>query len=251
MLKMQARKLLYITTTGYGLIYNSSGTNYVVNSGNNTLFVQVRDKSTGKSVRITKKNYNIKGLTINSLDVTSDYNSFFVGERISLSVDVENEAGYRYNPRLFSYSTDNGKTYTVINSYGGGYYGCSFTPTKAGKYLIKYSISDFIGQKAEKIVTINVKDASKKVVVYYNNSNWSNANIHYGINGNWTNVPGVAMKSSDNPKYTWKYVIDLGDASSVQVCFNNGNGSWDSRNGANYTLTAGSYCIVYGNIYNA
>lgn len=35
------------------------------------------------------------------------------------------------------------------------------------------------------------------------------------------------------------YVLD--DAESVTACFNNGNGSWDSNNGANYTISAGTF----------
>ncbi len=128
----------------------------------------------------------------------------------------------------------------------------TFTPTKAGVYTVVCYVPDAAYGPVIQTLDITVTDEpDNTVVVYYNNSNWADANIHYGINGVWTDVPGVAMQPSDNPKYTWKYVIDLGDADSVQVCFNNGKGQWDSRNGANYTLIAGSYSIVNGQIYNA
>jgi hypothetical protein len=56
------------------------------------------------------------------------------------------------------------------------------------------------------------------------------------------------MEESDIDGYTWKYEIDLGTESGVQVCFNNGNNWWDSRNGANYYVTAGTYGIKDGTV---
>ena len=239
-----------LTTDVYRLAHNDENSlEYIVNSGNHPVFVDIKDTASGKVVR-KSINYYVEGMSIESFTATAPNGSFNVGERIHLAVTVKNEAGYRYNPREFSYSTDNGKTYKIINFYGGAHYGCDFTPTQAGNYKLKYYISDFVGQKAERVIDITV--APSQAVVYYDNASWNKANIHYCVdNGSWTNVPGVQMQDSDNPKYTWKYVIDLGDASSVQVCFNDGEGHWDSCNGANYTLTAGSYCIVYGRIFNA
>lgn len=95
------------------------------------------------------------------------------------------------------------------------------------------------------VIGVNVQAAtnSKTVTVYYNNS-WSNAYIHYKVgNGNWTTVPGVQMETGNTEGYAWKYVINLGSEDSATVCFNNGNGVWDSRNGENYTVYAGSYGI--------
>ena len=76
--------------------------------------------------------------------------------------------------------------------------------------------------------------------------------IHYRIgNGQWTSVPGVPMeKSNEVTGYTHKITIDLGTATTLTVCFNNGNGSWDSRNGANYTFNAGTYTYSNGVIKN-
>lgn len=88
-----------------------------------------------------------------------------------------------------------------------------------------------------------------KAVIYYNNNSWTNANIHYQVdNGSWTNVLGVSMSSSDIDGYTWMYVIDLGDQNGANICFNNGNGNWDSRNGANYRVGNGKYAVENGNI---
>lgn len=83
------------------------------------------------------------------------------------------------------------------------------------------------------------------VEVYYYNARWTNAYIHYKVgNGDWTSIPGKKMiTSTEQSGYTWKYTIDLGTATEATVCFNNGNGSWDSRNQANYKVYAGKYGI--------
>lgn len=76
--------------------------------------------------------------------------------------------------------------------------------------------------------------------------------IHYKIgNGQWTSVPGVQMQKCDElTGYTHKITVDLGTATMLTVCFNNGNGSWDSRNGANYTFNVGTYTYSNGVIKN-
>ena len=57
------------------------------------------------------------------------------------------------------------------------------------------------------------------------------------------------MESSDVSGYTWMYTINLEDTDSVVVCFNNGYGSWDSKNGANYTLSGEKVGVKNGIIY--
>ncbi|MCR5607797.1 MAG: alpha-amylase [Lachnospiraceae bacterium] len=84
-------------------------------------------------------------------------------------------------------------------------------------------------------------------VYYYNANNWSNVNIHYSIDGkNWTDVPGVAMKKGSNGYYT--YTLELGKNEGAVVCFNDGNGNWDSRNAQNYSIGTGSFTIKDGNV---
>lgn len=103
--------------------------------------------------------------------------------------------------------------------------------------------------KATKDVTINVTRQVQEdtITVYYKaSSSWSKAYIHYKIgNGSWTKAPGVKMEATTEKNgYNYKFVIDCGDATSATVCFNNGSGSWDSRNQANYKLKAlGEYGI--------
>lgn len=52
--------------------------------------------------------------------------------------------------------------------------------------------------------------------------------------------------TKDKDGYTWKYVIDLKNAKDATICFNNGNNAWDSKNGSNYSVTAGVYGIKNG-----
>lgn len=82
------------------------------------------------------------------------------------------------------------------------------------------------------------------VTVYYKRStstSWTNAYVHYKVNGTWTKSPGFAMEKV-SAGY-WKYTIDLGTATEATMCFNNGNGSWDSNSSKNYTVYVGSYLV--------
>ena len=67
--------------------------------------------------------------------------------------------------------------------------------------------------------------------------------------GSWTAVPGVAMTATGELSgYTHKYTINLGTATHANVCFNDGHGSWDSRNGANYYFEKGTYKYSNGSV---
>ena len=126
-----------------------------------------------------------------------------------------------------------------------------WTPEKAGDYTIYLSLEDENGIRItkEKKCTVTKPDTNT-ATVYYANSSWNNAYIHYKVgNGSWTSVPGVKMEeSSAQDGYTWRYDIDLGEESNATVCFNNGNNVWDSNNGANYTVSKGTYGIKNGSV---
>ena len=216
--------------------------------GNNTLYVDITDTETNQTIRQTIDNYYVAGLNIESLTATTASGKYKVNEKVNLTAVVVNEAMYRYNSRTFTIK-HNGTTSTIPIYSSSTEYTASFTPDEAGTYEISFSVSDYLGQSDTETITINVADESNTVTVYYKNNSWSNANIHYCVNnGSWTNVPGVTMSASDISGYTWKYVIDLGEQSGAQVCFNNGNNWWDSRNGANYYVTTGTYGISNGNV---
>lgn len=84
---------------------------------------------------------------------------------------------------------------------------------------------------------------SNQLTVYYYSSSWSNSYMHYAVgNGTWTAAPGVKMSTTSNSKYK-VITIDMGTASTVTACFNNGSGTWDNNNNKNYTLSAGTYTV--------
>ncbi len=88
------------------------------------------------------------------------------------------------------------------------------------------------------------------VEVYYGNESWNQAYIHYKVgNGQWTAVPGVKMSSTNQREgYQWKYTIDLGNETEAAVCFNDGNGNWDSKYGENYKVYTGIYAVKNGEV---
>lgn len=89
--------------------------------------------------------------------------------------------------------------------------------------------------------------AATSTVYYKPATGWSSTYMHYGINGSWTAVPGVVMDSASCAGWKVK-TVELGTAASFAVAFNNGSGSWDSKNGANYTISPGVYQVANGAI---
>ncbi|CCK25026.1 secreted alpha-amylase [Streptomyces davaonensis JCM 4913] len=80
--------------------------------------------------------------------------------------------------------------------------------------------------------------------VYYSTEalGWSTANIHYQpAGGSWTTVPGIGMQAAC-PGW-WKQTLALGSATSLKAAFNNGNGTWDNNNGADYTIATGTSTV--------
>ncbi|MCL7424858.1 carbohydrate binding domain-containing protein [Streptomyces sp. YS415] len=80
--------------------------------------------------------------------------------------------------------------------------------------------------------------------VYYSTEalGWSTANIHYQpAGGTWTTVPGIGMRAACTG--WWKQTLALGSATSLKAAFNNGNGTWDNNNGADYTIPAGTSTV--------
>ncbi|NLK24424.1 MAG: hypothetical protein GX309_10750, partial [Clostridiales bacterium] len=96
--------------------------------------------------------------------------------------------------------------------------------------------------------TITVTEKSKNVTtIYY--KGYENPYIHYSVGGKWTAAPGIKMMPcTDVEGYNYKAEIDLGEATSLTACFNNGAGQWDSNGGKNYSFNIGTYGYCNGNI---
>ncbi|GAA1419144.1 carbohydrate binding domain-containing protein [Catellatospora coxensis] len=95
------------------------------------------------------------------------------------------------------------------------------------------------------MLTVPASAANTVTVFYRPNTAWTTVNIHYApTGGSWTAVPGVAMDAACTG---WrKKTIDLGTATGLQVVFNNGSGTWDNNNGANYALGTGNVTVSGG-----
>ncbi len=86
------------------------------------------------------------------------------------------------------------------------------------------------------------------MTVYYStDKNWSAYNIHYApTGGTWTTSPGAAMQSACTG---WvKKSITLGSATGLKAAFNNGSGTWDNNNGADYALGTGDITVRNGTV---
>lgn len=64
----------------------------------------------------------------------------------------------------------------------------------------------------------------------------TSVNIHYGYNGgNWTRVPGVPMTKIDSG-WAYTYTVPT-NASSIVMCFNQSNITWDNNGRADWTFS--------------
>lgn len=73
--------------------------------------------------------------------------------------------------------------------------------------------------------------AGNSVTIYYKQG-YTSPYIHYRpVGGTWTTSPGVAIPVSDVAGYN-KITINIGSASQLEACFNNGSGTWDSNGAA-------------------
>lgn len=236
---------LYISSFSH-LISHGDGSGTAEAVGTHTLFVDVKDTETGAVARKTIQNYQVKPLTIKSF-TASKASPQSVGTAITLTAEVEYEAPYRYNTYRFYAIKDGVETY-ISQFHTGVKYSFTWTPKEAGTYTLKYYIKDYLGQESTATINYVVKDQNS--TIYYQNASWNQAYIHYKVgNGEWTTLPGVKMETaSDQNGYRWKYIIPVDNTENVTVCFNDGNGNWDSRYGANYSVGAGTYGISNGNV---
>jgi glycosidase len=84
----------------------------------------------------------------------------------------------------------------------------------------------------------------RSATVYYSSQSlgWTTVNIHYQpAGGSWTTVPGLGMEAACTG--WWKRTVDLGTATSLKAAFNNGNGTWDNNNSADYTIPSGTSTV--------
>ncbi len=90
--------------------------------------------------------------------------------------------------------------------------------------------------------------AGNNVTIYYKQG-YTTPYIHYRpAGGTWTTAPGVAIPASEVSGYN-KITINIGSATQLEACFNNGSGTWDSNGGSNYLFGTGTWTYTpTGNI---
>ncbi|WP_410769640.1 carbohydrate binding domain-containing protein [Fontibacillus sp. BL9] len=82
--------------------------------------------------------------------------------------------------------------------------------------------------------------AGNNVTIYYKQG-FTTPYIHYRpAGGTWTTAPGVPIPASEYAGYN-KITINIGTATQLEACFNNGSGTWDSNNSQNYLFGVGTW----------
>nr|MCR5608842.1 hypothetical protein [Lachnospiraceae bacterium] len=100
----------------------------------------------------------------------------------------------------------------------------------------------------------NSDSSSNNIINIYYNGDLKNVYIHYtiGNSGEWTQLPGEKMDKKGglfNLGGSYFISIDLGAETTLEACFNNNEGGWDSNNGGNYRFTQpGTYYVGNGKI---
>ncbi len=88
-------------------------------------------------------------------------------------------------------------------------------------------------------------DLKLSATIYYHNTAWSKACLHYRIDtGTWTTSPGVTMNSVGNSWYA--YTVDMGTGEQVEFVTNNCSGTWDNNGGSNYKTGPGTWSLSSG-----
>ncbi len=92
--------------------------------------------------------------------------------------------------------------------------------------------------------------AGNSLTIYYKNTAFANSYIHYkiGTSTTWTTLPGQAMQTAAAYPGYKSITLQLGSASGITAAFNNGSGQWDNNSGNNYTIAAGTWTLVGGNL---
>ncbi|MFC8272745.1 carbohydrate binding domain-containing protein [Streptomyces sp. NPDC057271] len=128
----------------------------------------------------------------------------------------------------------------------GGCTGTTYAVGTDGKFTATIGSNDAVALHIDAMV--GDKPGDNTATVYYStDKNWSAYKIHYApAGGTWTTSPGVAMESACTG---WvKKSITLGSATGLKAAFNNGSGTWDNNNGADYALGTGEITVMNGTV---
>ncbi|WP_457747557.1 carbohydrate binding domain-containing protein [Streptomyces rochei] len=130
----------------------------------------------------------------------------------------------------------------------GGCTGTTYTVDSNGRFTATIGSNDavalYVGAKSGG----GEQPGDNTATVYYSTEkNWSAYNLHYApTGGTWTTVPGISMEAAC-PGWV-KKAVALGSATGLKAAFNNGSGTWDNNNSADYTLGTGNITVKAGTV---
>jgi chitodextrinase len=133
----------------------------------------------------------------------------------------------------------------VGSSTGTDFNDTGLNPATSYSYTVK--AQDAAGNISPASAALSLTTMAGNVArVYYKlPANWTAVNMHYQPTGGvWTAVPGQPMSLACTGWYL--YSANLSAATSVNVAFNNGTGTWDSNGGKNYVLASGTSAVESG-----
>ena len=170
----------------------------------------------------------------------------------SLNVDTKDQGATNWDNQQVAPLAGSNRYFRIKDTYSGDVAGTYLRYQEAGNSSYKPSSS---GQLfAEGVYTLAADgsvtsgkpaDLKLSTTIYYKNSNWSRACLHYRVDsGAWTTSPGSVMNGPVNGWFY--YTVDLGTGEQLEFDPNNCSGSWDNNGGANYKAGAGEWSLSSG-----
>jgi hypothetical protein len=169
-----------------------------------------------------------------------------------LSVDTKDQGQAAWDSQAVTPLSGSDRYFRVKDSYSGDVSGMYLRYQEAGSASFKPSEAGLMFQEgiytlgADGSVTAGKPaDLKLNATIYYRNTSWSKACLHYRIDaGTWTTAPGVAMSSVGNSWFASTVDVSSGDA--VEFVPNNCSGTWDNNGGKNYKVPAGIWSVNTG-----
>jgi hypothetical protein len=169
-----------------------------------------------------------------------------------LSVDTKDQGQAEWDSQAVTPLSGSDRYFRVKDSYSGDVSGMYLRYQEAGSASFKPSEAGLMFQEgiytlgADGSVTAGKPaDLKLNATIYYRNTSWSKACLHYRIDaGTWTTAPGVTMSSVGNSWFASTVDVSSGDA--VEFVPNNCSGTWDNNGGKNYKVPAGIWSVNTG-----
>lgn len=150
----------------------------------------------------------------------------------SASTDNAGVTGYEIYRNGVKIGTSATTSYTDNGLSGSTNYSYTIKAYDAAANLSAFSAAALI-----------VTPAGNSVTIYYKQG-YTTPYIHYRpAAGTWTTAPGVAIPAAEVAGYN-KITINIGAATQLEACFNNGAGTWDSNGGSNYLFGTGTWTYI-------